>query len=331
MLAAANPLKPIIDAIGWLLAAIYDIVPPHNLGLSIILLTCLVMLALFPLTAKQTRSMIAMQKVAPQIKRIQAEFRDDKQKQNEEVLKFYQENKINPLSGCLPLLAQMPILISLFQVLRTPANHIPTSGRFATLFTDLCGPAGRCPDTLEAHFLGIDLFDSLATSVTIPLLALVALVVLASWYQSYQTIQRQKNTVGSDSITQQMKIMTNIAPIMIGVFSINVPAGLPLYWLTSSVWRIGQQHFVLNKFYDDPEYKAIVQQQAKERKAASDNKPKAGPKNSRTQRRGDDATGRGSKPGSSKPGSSKSGAGQTSGRVTPPKHRPTGSAKKKKR
>jgi hypothetical protein len=97
------------------------------------------------------------------------------------------------------------------------------------------------------------------------------------------------------------------------------------------VWRIGQQHFVLNKFYDDPEYKAIVQQQAKERKAASDNKPKAGPKNSRTQRRGDDATGRGSKPGSSKPGSSKSGAGQTSGRVTPPKHRPTGSAKKKKR
>lgn len=281
MFLAANPLAPIAQAIGWLLAAIYSIVPPHNLGVSIILLTCLIMLALFPLTAKQVRSMIAMQKIAPQVKKIQAEFKDDKQKQNEEVLKFYQENKINPLSGCFPLLAQMPVLFSLFSVFRNTEDHIPTSGqRFDDLFLDLCkdGVCPVSPEKPKASFLGIDLFTSLSEKVTIPLLILVALVVVASWYQSYQTIQRQKNTAGSDSITQQMKIMTNIAPVMIGLFSINVPAGLPLYWLTSSLWRIGQQQLVLNKFYDDPEYKQIVSDQAKDRVAKGNGKKPAGAK-----------------------------------------------------
>ncbi len=274
MMLAANPLDPINKAIGWLLAALYSLIPGHSLGVSIILLTCLVMLALFPLTAKQVRSMIAMQKIAPQIKKLQQEYKDDKQKQNEEVLKFYQENKINPLSGCLPLLAQMPVLFALFSVFRHPEKQIPKVGdRFDDLFVRLCGADGNCPAKPKASFLGIDLFTSLADKVTIPLLILVALVVVASWYQSYQTIQRQKSTAGSDAITQQMKIMTNIAPVMIGVFSINVPAGLPLYWLTSSLWRIGQQQLVLNKFYDDPEYKAIMTDQAKERSKKKNGKP----------------------------------------------------------
>jgi YidC/Oxa1 family membrane protein insertase len=309
---AANPLDPIIKGIAWLLAAIYEIVPPHDLGLSIILLTCLVMLALFPLTAKQVRSMIAMQKVAPQIKKLQAEYKDDKQKQNEEVLKFYQENKINPLSGCFPLIAQMPVLISLFQVFRDPQKHIPEAGeKFDRLFSELC-PGGKCPEKPKANFLGIDMFSSLSEKVTVPLVILVALVVLASWYQSYQTIQRQKNTAGSDSITQQMKIMTNIAPVMIGVFSINVPAGLPLYWLTSSLWRIGQQHFVLNKFYDDPEYKQIVSEAAKERSKKGADKPAPG-------RRG--LAKRAPAPKQDKPK-------PTSGRVTQPGKRPQNKKKR---
>lgn len=305
---AANPFNPIIEAIGWLLAAIYHLLPPHNVGVSIIVLTCLIMLVLFPLTAKQTRSMIAMQKVAPQIKKIQQQYKDDKQKQNEEVMKFYQENKINPLSGCFPLLAQMPVLLSLFQVLRHPEKHIPTTGTMSDLYVDLCGGDAKCT-TPKASFLGIDLFDSLAEKVTIPLLILVALVVLASWYQSFQTIQRQKRTSGADSITQQMKVMTNIAPVMIGVFSINVPAGLPLYWLTSSCWRIGQQHFVLNKFYDDPEYQQVMRESAKERAATTKSKPAKG------------AAKAAAKP-AEKPK-------PTSGRVTQPGQRPTQKRKKR--
>ncbi|HUV09417.1 MAG TPA: membrane protein insertase YidC, partial [Acidimicrobiia bacterium] len=109
-------LDPIYEAIGWLLAQFYSVVP--NLGISIILLTFTIMLLLYPLTAKQAKSMIAMQRVQPEIKKMQAKYKNDRTKLNEEMMKFYQENKINPLAGCLPLLVQLPIFFSLFQVLR---------------------------------------------------------------------------------------------------------------------------------------------------------------------------------------------------------------------
>ncbi len=122
-----NPLEPFETAIGWLLAVFYSVIP--NLGISIILLTCAVMAVLLPLTAKQTRSMIAMQRIQPEIKKLQAQYKDDKQKQNEELMKFYQENNVNPLSGCLPLIVQMPVLFALFRVLRSIQDHVPTTGR----------------------------------------------------------------------------------------------------------------------------------------------------------------------------------------------------------
>ena len=109
----ALSFDPLYQIIGWLLAFFYAL-PPHSLGISIALMTVVVMLVQFPLIAKQTRSMIMMQKVQPEIKKIQQKYKDDRQKQNEELLKFYQENKINPLSGCLPLLIIMPIGIAVW-------------------------------------------------------------------------------------------------------------------------------------------------------------------------------------------------------------------------
>src|SRR5690349_18241428 len=107
---------PIFDAAGWLLAQFSAVVP--NLGVAIILLTVLIMLVLCPLTSQQLRSMMAMQRVQQEIKKLQAKYEGDRQMLNEEMMKFYQQNKINPLAGCLPLVVQMPILISLFGVLR---------------------------------------------------------------------------------------------------------------------------------------------------------------------------------------------------------------------
>src|SRR5207253_515837 len=100
---AASPFDPLYRIIGWLLALLYSI-PPHNLGIAIIVLTLIVMAVQFPLIAKQTRSMIQMQRVQPEIKKIQQKYKDDRAKQNEELLKFCQENKINQLACCLPLL-----------------------------------------------------------------------------------------------------------------------------------------------------------------------------------------------------------------------------------
>ena len=106
-------LDPLYRVIGWLLAVFY--VPTHSLGIATILLTVVIMLVQFPLTAKQARSMIQMQRVQPEIKKIQQKYKDDKAKQNEELLKFYQENKINPLAGCLPMIITIPIGIAVFR------------------------------------------------------------------------------------------------------------------------------------------------------------------------------------------------------------------------
>ena len=106
-------LDPLYRVIGWLLAVFY--IPMHSLGLAIISLTIVIMLVQFPLTAKQARSMIQMQRVQPEIKKIQQKYKDDKAKQNEELLKFYQENKINPLAGCLPMIITIPIGIAVFR------------------------------------------------------------------------------------------------------------------------------------------------------------------------------------------------------------------------
>ena len=129
-------LDPLYRVIGYLLAAFY--IPFHSLGLSIVLLTLVIMLVQFPLIAKQARSMIQMQRVQPEIKKIQAKYKDDKAKQNEELLKFYQENKINPLAGCLPLVVTIPIGIAVFRTFSQGLqHHLPKTGSLGKLYTSI--------------------------------------------------------------------------------------------------------------------------------------------------------------------------------------------------
>ena len=270
-------LDPLYTVIGWLLAFFYSFFPypSWGLGIAIILLTCTVMLVLFPLTAKQTRSMIAMQRAAPEIKRLQNLYKDDRQKQNEEILKFYQENKINPLSGCLPLLMQSPIFIALLGVLRNPQDHIPTgTGRMGDLFRDVCANAepmtkAKC-DALPAaerglSFLSMNLSISPANSADvtdnfigrIPYFLVIVLIVFLGYYQARQTQVRQKkygNQQQAPSQMQtQMQVMSKVFPFLFGFISWGFPSGVGIYWVTSSAWRIGQQQLVLNKYYD-PEH-----------------------------------------------------------------------------
>src|SRR5262245_62400830 len=161
--AAGSIFDPIYNFFGAILAFFYGFIP--NLGISIILLTVLVMLAMFPLTAKQARSMMEMQRAQPEIKKLQAKYKNDRQKQNEEIMKFYQEHKINPLAGCLPLLVQMPIFLALFRVMREPYKHIPKS---SSLYAAFCTGSGGRLHTKECNltklglpvqqkFLGLDL------------------------------------------------------------------------------------------------------------------------------------------------------------------------------
>src|SRR5260370_13304938 len=227
VLAAGSVFDPLYNAIGSVLAFLYSLVP--NLGVSIILLTFAVMLLLYPLTAKQAKSMLAMQKVQPEIKKLQAKYKGDRQKLNEEVMKFYQENKINPLAGCLPLVVQLPIFFTLFRVLRDPFKHIPKTGSFNGLYTALCGNLGgkKCTtDTLHhLKFLTIDLQKTATDSHggvagSILPFFLVGLVVLTGYLQTRQAQSRTPQT------NKQMGTIIKILPLFFVLISPQFPPRL---------------------------------------------------------------------------------------------------------
>ena len=252
ILAAGSPFDPVYNFFGAILAFFYGIIP--NLGVSIILLTILVMLVMFPLTAKQAKSMMAMQRAQPEIKKLQAKYKNDRAKLNEEMMKFYQENKINPLVGCLPLLVQMPVFLALFRVMRDPYKHIPKgsdlyaafcTGAKGHLYINQCNlPKKGLPN--PQYFLGMDLSQH-ATAVTggfldaLPYFILVGLVVVTGFLQARQSRRNAPN------MNSQMAIVTSVLPVAFGLFSLQFPAGLVLYFLVSNTWRLGQQELIMRK------------------------------------------------------------------------------------
>src|ERR687898_3052918 len=230
-------LDPLYNALGAVLAFFYAIVP--NEGVAIILLTITVMLLLFPLTAKSSRSMLAMQRLQPEIKKLQAKHKGDRQKLNEEMMKLYQENKVNPLGGCLPLVGQVPVFIALFHVLRSTAATVPTG---ASLYKAIIAAE---PNGLT--FLGMDLSlkatDNHGDLLTaLPYYILVGAVFLTGFLQSRQS---QRNT--PPGANAQMHLITKVLPIAFGAFSLFFPAGLVLYFLVSNLWRLGQQELIMRK------------------------------------------------------------------------------------
>ena len=187
--------------------------------------------------------MIAMQRVQPEIKRLQAKYKNDRQKLNEEMMKFYKENNINPLGGCLPLVLQMPIFIALFQTLKDIQNFIPQS---SSMYAAICGsskvPPSKC--TPNMHFAGMNLTKS-ASSVAsqgfvevLPYLVLVAIVVVTGFIQQRQTMRNQSQP------NPQMAIIGKIFPIVFAFISWTAASGVALYFATTNIWQIGQQELV---------------------------------------------------------------------------------------
>jgi YidC/Oxa1 family membrane protein insertase len=227
------------EGMGAVLAFFYAIVP--NAGFAIIMLTVLVRLILFPLTAKQAKSMIAMQRAQPEIKKLQAKYKNDRTKLNEEMMKFYKEHQINPLGGCLPLLAQTPVFIALYQTLREIQHFIPSG---SAMYDSICGtvdPAKCTKPVLD--FFGMNLAQSASDAPkgfgnALPYYVLVGLVVISAFFQQRQTMRNQA------APNPQMQIIGKIMPVVFGFISINIPAGVVLYFLTSNLWQIGQQEVV---------------------------------------------------------------------------------------
>jgi YidC/Oxa1 family membrane protein insertase len=238
---SANVIQPLIDAVDAILVFFHDNAG-LSWGLSIIALTIVVRAALIPLTLKQFKSMQRLQQLQPEIKAIQAKYKDDKQRQNQEMMKFYQENKVNPLGSCLPLLFQLPVFLSLFYMLRTdlkrdicgqyfPAfvkeHPVQTHGKTITDFTCQQIHAG------SAQFGFIPDLTGKATGAV-----LVVLIIL------YVGSQIASTLLMSATADKNQRRLFLALPLFFVVFIISFPAGLIVYWITTNCWTIAQQYIV---------------------------------------------------------------------------------------
>jgi YidC/Oxa1 family membrane protein insertase len=240
-LAIIPVLKQLISAFDAVIRFFHDTFG-FGWGLSIITLTVCVRLLLLPLTIKQFKSMRAMQLLAPEMKKLQAKYKDDKQRLNQEMMKLYQEHQVNPFGSCLPLVAQMPVFISLFYMLRKD------------LKLDICGDAlrkaGKATGTALQNTACTDVPNlngshHAASFLFIPDLTRHAtggvLVVLIVAYIGSQLLSSVLMSVTADPT--QKKLMIAL-PFMFTIFVIRFPAGLLVYWIVTNLWTVGQQYIL---------------------------------------------------------------------------------------
>ena len=208
MIAAFNPLRPLENLLEDLLQWFHN-TAGLSWSWSIVALVVLVRVVLVPVTVRQIHSMQNLQAHAPEMKEIQQRWKHDRQKQNEELMKFYRDNKINPAASCLPIVLQIPIFIALFWVLKDAEKTLFTSGSLEFLgLVDITEPT-------------IDSWGPLL------LVVYVASQLTSSYYMSA-------------SMQKAQRILLLVLPIVFIPFIINFPAGLMVYWLTTNLWTTGQ-------------------------------------------------------------------------------------------
>jgi YidC/Oxa1 family membrane protein insertase len=238
MLLVANIFQPLIDVFEAVLKFFHN-----SLGVpwgwSIVLLTVVIRALLVPLTLKQFHSMQRLQQLQPELKSIQTKYKEDKQRQQQELMKFYKENKVNPLGSCLPLLAQLPVFISLFYMLRQDLRinicpevqpHTLVHGISVISKSHLrpCGP------NHGAGFLFINDLTNKAVGAT-----LIVLIVLYIGTQLASSLMMSSPTM--DKTQRQIML---VMPLFFVIFIIQFPAGVIVYWITTNAWTILQQYFV---------------------------------------------------------------------------------------
>lgn len=270
-----NPWTLLLNLLGGALAFFYDLIPEY--GISIILLTLVVGLVLFPLTFKQTKSMKAMQEIQPEVKRLQKEYKEDREELNKQLMALYQEKGVNPAAGCLPLLVQMPIWFALYRVL-WQGSGLPEDSALKAVIDNAnsllytVDEGGKLTSTLQegvniadpafdhVRFLGLNLlvrpsaaFDLGNIVGTLPYLILIAIIVVAGFYQQVQTTRRRNgdNQQEQSSQQQSMQRVMKVMPVIFGFISWNFVSGLGLYFATSNLFRIGQQAIILRSSDDD--------------------------------------------------------------------------------
>jgi YidC/Oxa1 family membrane protein insertase len=272
------------DLIATVLAWFYGLVPSY--GLAIVMLTLVVMVIVTPLTLKGTRSMIKMQHLQPEMKKIQTRYKGDREAMNREMMAFYQANNINPMGGCLPMLVQAPVFMVLYNVLRGMTRRLSdigdsagwvagrlANGSEAVLTGALDGPQAFYPAYVdpgsdlfidlagetEMVFLGFDLSRSAGTALSqslasaLPYVVLILMVFASSWIQQRQIRGRNPDA----TVNPQQQMLMKVMPFFLPVISFNLDAALVVYFVVSNLYRIAQQAYITRTLYgpgrDQPE------------------------------------------------------------------------------
>ena len=289
----------LFDGLAWLLAVYYTL--GESYGIAIMLFTLTVMLVLTPLTFYTTRSMLRMQTLQPEVKKIQAQFQGDRQRMNEEMMRLYQANNVNPLGSCLPILAQLPVFFVLFRLIQGLTRRVSDLGKFAGWgVLPRNGGVASSPEfdertfnpqylaadselrvalenDTEMDFLGMDLSASLTDafrdsfSTALPFLLLIVLIGVTSYVQQRQIAGRRDPDT---PINPQQQMIMKVMPWFLPIISVGFPAGLNLYFVSSNIVRVGQQAVITRRIYKPHrERQALIESTQKDEEEGEEEPP----------------------------------------------------------
>jgi len=263
-------LNPLYYAVSWVMVTFHSFFgfifskegnESIKWSLSIIGLVIVIRIILIPLFVKQIKSQRALTALQPHMKAIQKKYKDDRQKQSEEMMKLYKEHKTNPLASCFPILAQAPIFFALFTVLNGIARDVP----HGFLKDDLLISAQK------AEFFGANLSSAFLSSDTNGQTKIVTVALIIFMSATTFITQRQLMVKGmpkmdssNNMMLQQQKIMLYVFPVIFAVTGVNFPVGVLIYWSTTNLWTFGQQFYVIkrNPTPGSPAYEELMKKRA---------------------------------------------------------------------
>ncbi|MEV8095775.1 membrane protein insertase YidC [Kitasatospora sp. NPDC085879] len=260
-------LNPLYTAVSWIIVQFHSlyshVFDPDGgwaWGLSIVSMVVVIRICLIPLFVKQIKATRAMQAIQPKMKAIQERYKNDRQRQSEEMMKLYKEAGTNPFSSCLPILVQAPFFTALYGVLASVAAD-KTIGVINEQLLDSAKQAHIFGAPLSATFLG-----SSELSVKIVVAVMIVLMSLSQFVTQRQLMTKNVDLTIKTPFMQQQKMLMYVFPIIFAVMGINFPVGVLVYWLTTNVWSMGQQLIVIRN-NPTPGSKAYAERQARLKKA----------------------------------------------------------------
>jgi YidC/Oxa1 family membrane protein insertase len=209
-----------------ILVFFYNIIPGHDIGVVIIVVTLLIRLILAPSFHKSLKSQKAMNDLQPKLNELREKYKDDKEGQAKAMMQLYKDHKINPLASCLPLLIQLPILIGLYQVFRIALGGQHIVGLYHFI---------KYPGVISPKFLKI-------VDLSKPNILFGVIAGLAQFWQSKLMMPK---VAGQDATTKAMAMQTTyVLPVVSMIIALRLPAGLPLYWIVTTLFAVGQQYYI---------------------------------------------------------------------------------------